>query len=41
MTPILLDGGMKLSGQIGQMINILYVTLTMTYSLKNPAIDMC
>ena len=32
---------MKLSWQIGQMISILYATLTMTYQSKYPAIHMC
>ena len=41
ITPKILDGRIKLSWQIGQIINTLCVTLTMTYQSKYPAIHMC
>ena len=40
ITPPVLDSGNKLSWQIGQMINTLYATLTMTYQSRYPVILM-
>ena len=40
ITPTILEG-MKLSWQIGQMITILYATLTTTYQSKSLVIHMC
>ena len=41
ITPKVLDRGIKLSWQIGQVISISYAILTMTYQSKYPAIHMC
>ena len=42
ITPTVLDGSNEIHlGKLGQMINTLHATLTMTYQSKYPAIHMC